>query len=175
MQVQHGRVPYTRFTPGFAESNPACSPMHSERSCSAVSDPGFPISFSMKTPPGEDRERRVCNACGFVDYINPRIVAGVIACRNGKILLCRRAIEPRRGFWTLPAGFMELGAKRVRKPAPSSKSKRCWASIRFPELGRSRYSFVRGSKMTRRRVRKAWRSGCSSGKIFRGLSLPSRP
>jgi len=74
-----------------------------------VSDPAFPIAFSQKTPAGEDRERRVCDNCGFVDYVNPRIVAGVVAHRDGRILLCRRAIEPRKGFWTLPAGFMELG------------------------------------------------------------------
>ena len=74
-----------------------------------MSDPAFPISFSKKVPPGEDRERRVCDTCGFIDYVNPRIVAGVVAHRDGQILLCRRAIEPRKGFWTLPAGFMELG------------------------------------------------------------------
>ena len=74
-----------------------------------MSDPAFPIAFSQKTPAGEDRERRVCDNCGFVDYVNPRIVAGVVAHRDGRILMCRRAIEPRKGFWTLPAGFMELG------------------------------------------------------------------
>ena len=63
----------------------------------------------MRTPPGEDRHRRVCDSCGFVEYVNPRIVAGVVAHRNGQVLLCRRAIEPRSGYWTLPAGFMELG------------------------------------------------------------------
>ncbi len=68
-----------------------------------------PISFSNEVPPGEDRERRVCQTCGFIDYVNPRIVAGVVAYADGKILLCRRAIEPRRGLWTLPAGFLELG------------------------------------------------------------------
>ena len=56
----------------------------------------------MKVPPDEDRERRVCDTCGFIDYANPRIVTGVLAHRDGKILLCRRAIEPRKGFWTLP-------------------------------------------------------------------------
>ncbi|RYG31401.1 MAG: NUDIX domain-containing protein, partial [Burkholderiales bacterium] len=60
-------------------------------------------------PPGEDRERRICNTCAFIDYANPRIVTGVVAHRNGRILLCRRAIDPRMGFWTLPAGFLELG------------------------------------------------------------------
>ncbi len=69
-----------------------------------------PVSFSLRTPPGEDRERRVCDSCGFIDYINPRIVAGVVAADDeGRILICKRDIEPRRGFWTLPAGFMEQG------------------------------------------------------------------
>lgn len=67
------------------------------------------MSFSMKIPPGDERARRVCDSCGFIDYVNPRIVAGVVAHRDGRILLCKRAIEPRMGFWTLPAGFMELG------------------------------------------------------------------
>ena len=67
------------------------------------------ITFSNEVPPGEDRERRVCQTCGFIDYVNPRIVAGVVAHANERILLCRRAIEPRRGLWTLPAGFLELG------------------------------------------------------------------
>jgi ADP-ribose pyrophosphatase YjhB (NUDIX family) len=74
-----------------------------------VTDTRTPISFSNEVPPGEDRERRVCQTCGFIDYVNPRIVAGVVAHQAGRILLCRRAIEPRKGFWTLPAGFMELG------------------------------------------------------------------
>lgn len=74
-----------------------------------MSDPRFPISFASQVPPGEDRERRVCETCGFIDYANPRIVTGVLAHRDGKVLLCRRAIDPRKGFWTLPAGFLELG------------------------------------------------------------------
>ena len=92
---------------------------------SAVSDTGFPISFSMKTPPGEDRERRVCDGCGFIDYVNPRIVAGVVAHREGKILLCRRAIEPRMGFWTLPAGFMELGESVEDGAAREAREEAC--------------------------------------------------
>lgn len=74
-----------------------------------MSDARTPVSFSTKVPPGEDRERRVCDSCGFVDYVNPRIVTGVVAHAGNLILLCRRAIEPRKGFWTLPAGFLELG------------------------------------------------------------------
>lgn len=74
-----------------------------------MNDRSFPVSFSPRIPPGEDRERRVCDSCGFIDYANPRIVAGVVAYTDGQILLCKRAIEPRKGYWTLPAGFMELG------------------------------------------------------------------
>lgn len=60
-----------------------------------------------RVPPGDNRSRFVCDACGTVYYQNPKIVAGCIAEWQGKVLLCRRAIEPRYGLWTLPAGFME--------------------------------------------------------------------
>lgn len=63
----------------------------------------------IKIPAGEDRERHVCNHCGTIHYQNPKIIAGCIPEWEGKILLCRRAIEPRAGLWTLPAGFMEKG------------------------------------------------------------------
>lgn len=66
-------------------------------------------NFEQKIPPGDDRERSVCAACGFIDYRNPKIVVGSVADWNGKILMCRRAIDPRKGYWTLPAGFLELG------------------------------------------------------------------
>ncbi len=66
-------------------------------------------SFSRRVPEGEDRERQVCDACGFVAYENPKVVVGSVVGDEGRILLCRRAIEPRRGFWTIPAGYMELG------------------------------------------------------------------
>jgi ADP-ribose pyrophosphatase YjhB (NUDIX family) len=65
--------------------------------------------FKLEIPHGDDRERRVCQSCDFIDYQNPKIVAGAVIVQDGKILLCKRAIEPRKGFWTLPAGFMELG------------------------------------------------------------------
>lgn len=75
-------------------------------------------SFSSIVPEGDDRERQVCDTCGFVHYVNPKIVVGSVAVWEDSILLCRRAIEPRKGFWTLPAGYMEQnetsedGAKR---------------------------------------------------------------
>lgn len=65
--------------------------------------------FIRRTPPGEDRERLTCNDCGYIAYENPKIVVGAVVDIEGQVLLCRRAIEPRRGFWTIPAGFMELG------------------------------------------------------------------
>lgn len=58
-------------------------------------------------PDGDDRERLVCQDCGFIDYENPRVIVGAVALWNDRILLCRRAIEPQRGLWTLPAGFLE--------------------------------------------------------------------
>ena len=66
-------------------------------------------AFEMEIPVGDDKGRRVCQTCDFIDYQNPKIVAGAVVTQNGKVLLCKRAIEPRQGFWTLPAGFMEEG------------------------------------------------------------------
>jgi len=74
-----------------------------------MSDRSLPAHFARSVPPGDTHERDVCGTCGFVHYVNPKVVTGSIVRRDGLILLCRRAIEPRRGFWTLPAGFMELG------------------------------------------------------------------
>jgi ADP-ribose pyrophosphatase YjhB (NUDIX family) len=72
-------------------------------------NPSQTQDFRILQPAGEDRPRRVCAHCAFIDYVNPKIVAGSVVTKDGKILLCRRAIEPRKGFWTLPAGFMEEG------------------------------------------------------------------
>jgi ADP-ribose pyrophosphatase YjhB (NUDIX family) len=72
-------------------------------------DPLRPPAFRLRVPPGDNRERSVCDHCGFVDYVNPRIVVGVVCTWEEQYLLCRRAIEPRKGFWTFPAGFLEQG------------------------------------------------------------------
>ena len=66
-------------------------------------------ALSLKIPADDNRLRHVCEACHFIHYQNPKIVTGCIPVWQNKILLCRRAIEPRLGYWTLPAGFMELG------------------------------------------------------------------
>ena len=60
-----------------------------------------------RVPPGDTLARWVCDQCGEIHYQNPRLVVGSIPEYEGKLLLCRRAIEPRYGYWTLPAGFME--------------------------------------------------------------------
>jgi len=60
-------------------------------------------------PEGDDRARHVCEACGTIHYQNPKVIAGCIPVHGNQVLLCKRAIEPRLGYWTLPAGFMELG------------------------------------------------------------------
>jgi len=65
--------------------------------------------FDRRIPEGDNRERLVCADCGYVAYENPKIVVGSVVEDGGRVLLCRRAIEPRRGFWTLPAGYLEHG------------------------------------------------------------------
>ncbi|MGI9277644.1 MAG: NUDIX hydrolase [Endozoicomonas sp.] len=64
---------------------------------------------SQKIPAGDNRLRDVCEGCGQVHYQNPLIVAGCLPVFGDRVLLCKRAIEPRKGYWTLPGGFMELG------------------------------------------------------------------
>src|SRR5271156_4529673 len=74
-----------------------------------MTEPSAPRGPSSRAiPEGDDRERLVCVECGFVLYDNPKIVVGSVARWGDRILLCRRAINPRRGFWTLPAGYLEL-------------------------------------------------------------------
>ena len=64
---------------------------------------------SYRTPADDNRDRAVCTVCETIHYENPLNVVGTLPWWQDKVLLCRRAIEPRRGLWTLPAGFMELG------------------------------------------------------------------
>jgi ADP-ribose pyrophosphatase YjhB (NUDIX family) len=68
---------------------------------------GSPVTS--KIPDGDHLPRFVCTSCGLIHYKNPLLVLGCVPEWQGRILLCRRAIEPRLGFWTVPAGFMENG------------------------------------------------------------------
>jgi len=72
--------------------------------CSACGQPA-----ATAVPEGDSRPRSVCTACGTIHYVNPKLVVGSVPEYGGRILLCRRAIEPRKGYWTVPAGFMEMG------------------------------------------------------------------
>jgi ADP-ribose pyrophosphatase YjhB (NUDIX family) len=71
--------------------------------------PSCGTEVERKVPAGDDRLRHVCPGCGEVHYHNPKIVVGSVCTLGDRLLLCRRAIEPRRGFWTIPAGYLELG------------------------------------------------------------------
>ena len=72
--------------------------------CSSCGQP-----VSLRTPDGDHLPRHVCDTCGTIHYQNPKLVVGCVPELDGRILLCRRAIEPRLGYWTVPAGFMENG------------------------------------------------------------------
>lgn len=81
--------------------------------------------FVRQVPEGDSRERLVCSTCGHIDYENPKIVVGSVVSQDGAVLLCRRAIEPRRGYWTLPAGFLELG-----ETAEEGAAREAWEEAR---------------------------------------------
>jgi len=70
-------------------------------------------AFVRKVQDGDTRPRLVCGTCGFIRYENPKIVVGSVVAYEDRILLCRRAIDPRTGFWTLPAGYLELNETTV--------------------------------------------------------------
>ncbi len=72
--------------------------------CSSCGQP-----VSLRVPPSDNRQRYVCDHCETVHYQNPRVVTGCLPVYEDRVLLCRRAIAPRRGYWTLPAGFLENG------------------------------------------------------------------
>ncbi|MCZ8132322.1 MAG: NUDIX hydrolase [Steroidobacteraceae bacterium] len=83
------------------------------------SECGQPVE--VRVPDGDHLPRHVCPGCGTVHYHNPKIVVGCVPEHDGRLLLCRRAIEPRRGFWTFPAGFMENG-----ETLQAAAARECW-------------------------------------------------
>lgn len=66
-------------------------------------------ALDFRIPPGDTMPRHVCSVCSAIHYVNPKIVVGCLPEWQGQVLLCKRAIDPRRGLWTLPAGFLECG------------------------------------------------------------------
>ena len=103
-----------------------------------------------KIPDGDNRHRWVCERCDTVHYQNPKIVVGSVAEQNGKILLCRRAIKPRYGYWTVPAGFMELGETMEQGAAREILEEACaevqigrlYASVDVVEAGQVHLFFT---------------------------------
>ncbi len=86
-----------------------------------------------RVPDGDSKTRFVCPECGVVHYQNPLIVVGCVPERDGRILLCKRSIEPRYGYWTLPAGFMELGETLQEGAARETLEEAC-AEVRIGRL-----------------------------------------
>lgn len=82
-------------------------------------------AVALKIPEGDDRERFVCTSCQLIHYTNPRVIVGCVPVYEGRVLLCRRAIEPRRNYWTLPAGFMENG-----ETTPQGAARETWEEAR---------------------------------------------
>ena len=79
----------------------------------------------VSVPEGDNRPRHICISCGEIHYQNPKIVVGCIPVWEDKILLCRRAIEPRYGLWTVPAGFMENGETSQQGAARETQEEAC--------------------------------------------------
>jgi ADP-ribose pyrophosphatase YjhB (NUDIX family) len=90
-------------------------------------------SIVIEIPKGDNKPRHVCTHCKTIHYINPKIVAGTLPIYEGKVLLCKRAIEPRYGYWTLPAGFMELN-ETVAEAAERETWEEAAAKVRLGSL-----------------------------------------
>ncbi len=86
-----------------------------------------------RVPPDDITARSVCPACGTIHYVNPLVVVGTVPFLGDKVLLCKRNIEPRKGKWTLPAGFMELG-ETTSQGAARETDEEAGAQIEMGEL-----------------------------------------
>ncbi len=111
---------------------------------------GATHAFERRIPEGDGQLRLVCRDCGFIAYENPKVVVGSVCRWETKVLLCRRAINPRSGFWTLPAGYMELnetsleGAKREawEEARASIEIERLLAVYNIPRLSQVQLIYV---------------------------------
>ncbi len=92
---------------------------------------GAPVEH--RIPDGDSLPRFVCRACGEIHYHNPKIITGTVACWEDRVLMCRRAIEPRHGLWTLPAGFLEIGETAAAGAARETREEAC-AEVEMGEL-----------------------------------------
>ncbi|MEF2074142.1 NUDIX hydrolase [Consotaella aegiceratis] len=89
--------------------------------------------FSIRTPDGDTLPRKVCTHCGYVAYDNPKVVVGSVVRHEGRILLCRRAIAPRDGFWTIPTGYLELNETPEEGARREAREEAC-AELRIERL-----------------------------------------
>lgn len=84
-----------------------------------------PENFAKRVPEGDSRERLICGDCGWIHYSNPKVIVGAVCTWEDKLLLCKRAIEPRVGYWTMPAGFMEEGETAEEGAAREAQEEAC--------------------------------------------------
>ena len=87
----------------------------------------------LRIPPGDHLPRYICSSCQAIHYENPRLVVGCVPEHDGRILICKRAIEPRRGFWTVPAGFME-NHETLQQAAARESQEEALAEVRVGSL-----------------------------------------
>jgi len=125
--------------------------------------------IAWRVPDGDTAPRDVCEACGTIHYRNPKIVVGCLATHGGEVLLCRRAIEPRLGLWTLPAGFMENG-ETLAAGAMRETLEEANARVDVGEL----YTVISLPAISQVYMR-ASRSGCSARTRSRGSASRSAP
>ena len=90
-------------------------------------------SFQRRVPPGDVHPRLVCDHCSFIAYENPKLVVGAVCTWDEKILLCRRAIEPRVGYWTIPAGYFEFDETTQQGAAREVREEAC-AEVEIGDL-----------------------------------------
>ena len=133
-------------------------------------------------PEGDNRERMICAECGYILYDNPKIVVGSVTRWGERILLCRRSINPRHGYWTLPAGYLELN-----EAASAGAEREAWEEARARieiEGLLAIYDIARISQVQRSIVPACWtrpsspdrrasKSASSNGRRSRGANLLS--
>lgn len=113
-------------------------------------------AVNLSIPDGDNRVRYVCTHCGEIHYENPKIVAGCLPVWENRVLLCKRAIEPRNEYWTLPAGFMENGEtleqaaarESVEEANASLENMRLYTVISLPHISQVYMMFLADLKNT---------------------------
>jgi len=107
-------------------------------------------ALELRVPEGDLKLRHVCRQCGYIHYLNPKSVVGTLPRWGDQVLLCRRAIEPRYGLWTLPAGFLEIGesieegARRETQEEAGAAVilERLYTVITMPKIGQLHLMFL---------------------------------